>query len=317
MPWAVGLGGNNGKMIEAVVRLIAETVGMAALAINEPMSKHTTFKIGGAADLLVEPGSTNQLIALLRLFKRFNIPYFVMGNGSNLLVGDKGIRGAVVKISNELSNCDVSGTTITAQSGIKLSRLAQTALNNGLTGLEFASGIPGTLGGAVYMNAGAYGGEMKDVVKEVICLDTKTESITRMSAAECSFGYRKSIFTSGEFIITGAVLDLAEGNTDEIRAKMNELAARRNEKQPVDKPSAGSTFKRPEGYFAGTMIDECGLKGTRVGGAEVSTKHAGFVVNIDNATAADVIGVIDKVKAEVKRKFGVELEPEVKLVGEF
>ena len=304
-------------MVEAVVRLIAETVGMASLAIDEPMSKHTTFKIGGPADLIVEPGTTNQLIALLRLFKRFNIPYFVMGNGSNLLVGDKGIRGAVVKISSQMSACDVSGTTVTAESGIKLARLAQAALNNGLTGLEFASGIPGTLGGAVYMNAGAYGGEMKDIVKEVICVDTKNESLTRMPAAACNFGYRKSIFTNGEFIITGAVLELSEGNTDEIRAKMNELAARRNEKQPVDKPSAGSTFKRPEGYFAGTMIDECGLKGTRVGGAEVSMKHAGFVVNIDNATAADVIGVIDKVKAEVKNRFGVELEPEVKFVGEF
>lgn len=304
-------------MIDAVVRLIAETVGMASLALDEPMSKHTTFRIGGPADLLVEPSGTNQLVALLRLFKRFDIPYFVMGNGSNLLVGDKGIRGAVVKLSGKMSACDVSNTKITAQSGIKLARLAQTALNNGLTGFEFASGIPGTLGGAVYMNAGAYGGKMKDVVSEVVCIDTKNQSVIRMTGAECEFGYRKSVFTNNDFIITEAVLKLEDGKVDEIRATMNELAAKRCEKQPVDKPSAGSTFKRPTGYFAGTMIDECGLKGMRVGGAEVSTKHAGFVVNTDNATASDVVELIDKIKKEVKCRFGVELEPEVKLVGEF
>ncbi len=260
-------------MNEAVVRLIAETVGMAAMALDEPMSKHTTFKIGGPADMIVEPTGVNQLIAVLKLLKRFEIPYFVMGNGSNLLVGDKEIRGVVLKLSSLMSECDVDNNCITAQSGIKLSRLANTALNNSLTGFEFAAGIPGTLGGAVYMNAGAYGGEMKDVVKYVMCIDTEKDSAVRFSGKECEFGYRKSIFTNSKLIITGATLQLADGNADEIRARINGLAARRTEKQPVDKPSAGSTFKRPEGYFAGTMIEQCGLKGTAVGGAEVSEKH--------------------------------------------
>lgn len=304
-------------MMEAVVRLIAETVGMSAVSVDEPMSRHTTFRIGGVADVLIEPGSTQQLLAVIGLLKRFDIPYFVMGNGSNLLVGDKGIRGAVIKISNAMSGCDVEGCTITAQSGIKLSRLASTALNNGLTGLEFASGIPGTLGGAVFMNAGAYGEEMKDIISEVTYIDTENVKAVTIPAAECNFGYRRSIFTEKPAIVTRAVLKLKDGNVDEIKAKMNDLSKRRTDKQPLDKPSAGSTFKRPEGYFAGALIQDCGLKGCRVGGAEVSQKHSGFIINADNATAADVTGLIKKVQNDVFDKFGVKLETEVKFVGEF
>ena len=304
-------------MIEAVIRLISETVGMPSVLVDEPMSKHTTFRIGGNADLMIEPGSVNQLIAVLRLLKRFEIPYFVMGNGSNLLVGDKGIRGAVIKLSSEMGVCDVSGVEIKAEAGIKLSRLANTALNNGLAGLEFASGIPGTLGGALFMNAGAYGGEMKDVVADVTYVDPKLEKAVTIPAEECGFGYRESVFKGTDLIITGCTLKLREGDRDEIRGVMNDLSARRSEKQPLDKPSAGSTFKRPIGYFAGTLIQDSGLKGCRIGGAEVSCKHSGFIVNVGGATAKDVTELIEHVRAEVKAKFGVELEPEVRFVGEF
>ena len=300
-----------------VLRLIAEVVGRAAISADEPMSRHTTFRIGGPADILIEPPDTQRLAAVLKLIKRFNIPYFVMGNGSNLLVGDKGIRGAVIKIGNGMSECDTDGTQITAQSGIKLSRLANTALKNGLCGLEFASGIPGTLGGAVFMNAGAYGGEMKDVISHVKYVSSKDCEIHTLTVQECSFGYRKSAFSDGDKIVTEAVLNLENGDMDEIKASMAELSAKRAEKQPIDKPSAGSTFKRPEGYFAGTLIQDAGLKGLSIGGAEVSQKHAGFVINKGGATAADVRALIEEVQNRVMIKFGVHLEPEVKFVGEF
>lgn len=302
---------------ETVVRLIAETVGMASVSVDEPMSRHTTFKIGGRADIIIQPGGANQLLAVVRLLKRFDIPYYVVGNGSNLLVGDRGIRGAVIKIDDKMSNCEVSESMIWAESGIKLSRLASTALNNRLSGLEFASGIPGTLGGAVFMNAGAYGEEMKDILLDVNYIDTKEDKIITIPAKECDFGYRKSIFSDRDAIITGATLKLKEGNVDDIKEKMRDLSKRRTEKQPLDKPSAGSTFKRPEGYFAGALIQECGLKGLRVGGAEVSEKHSGFIINAENATAADVKGLIEKVQSDVYKKFGVKLETEVRFVGEF
>lgn len=302
---------------EAVVRVIAETVGMSAVSVDEPMSRHTTFKIGGSADVIIEPGGASQLLAVVRLLKRFDIPYFVMGNGSNLLVGDKGIRGAVIKISGAMSEYEVSNSDISAECGIKLARLANAALNNGLEGLEFASGIPGTLGGAVFMNAGAYGEEMKDIISDVTYIDVKTEEIVTLPQSKCGFGYRKSIFSDKAAIITGATLKLRNGNPDEIKAKMNDLAKRRTEKQPLDKPSAGSTFKRPEGYFAGALIQDCGLKGCSVGGAEVSEKHSGFIINAGGATATDVRELIKKVQTDVYDKFGVMLETEVKFVGEF
>lgn len=304
-------------MNDVVIKLIAETVGMSAVSVNEPMSRHTTFKIGGPAELMIEPGSPRQLLAVVRQLKKFDIPYFVMGNGSNLLVGDKGIKGAVIKISNSMSACEVNDCTIDAQSGIKLSRIANTALNNSLSGLEFASGIPGTLGGAVFMNAGAYGEEMKDIISEVTYIDTEKEEIVTIAGNMCKFGYRKSIFSESNSIVTGAKLTLTEANAEDVKSKMNELTKRRCEKQPLDKPSAGSTFKRPEGYFAGALIQDSGLKGCRVGGAEVSQKHSGFIINVDKATAEDVRGLIKKVQDEVYSKFGVKMEPEVRFVGEF
>ena len=304
-------------MNDAIIRLIAETVGNANVGVGDFMSSHTTFKIGGAADLIVEPENKNQIAAILGMVRQFDIPCFVMGNGSNLLVGDKGIRGVVIKIANAMSSYEINGETIVAESGIKLSRLANAALGEGLAGLEFASGIPGTLGGAVYMNAGAYGGEMKDVIENVTYIDKKTLEIMTIPCSKCDFGYRRSVFSKSGDVICGATMRLFSDNPDDIKARMTELSAKRTEKQPVDKPSAGSTFKRPEGYFAGTMIQDCGLKGFKIGGAEVSQKHAGFVINSGGATAKDVLDLIEHIKKEVKNKYGVELEPEVKMVGEF
>ncbi len=303
-------------MQETIVRLIEEA-GLCSVVLSEPMSRHTTFKIGGIADMMIEPKSASGLLEAISVLKRFEIPYFVMGNGSNLLVGDKGIRGAVIKISNNMSACEVSENTIYAESGIKLSRLANTALRNELEGLEFASGIPGTLGGAIFMNAGAYGEEMKGIIADVTYIDTDREEIVTIPCDECEFGYRTSIFGKNNAIIVGATLRLKKGNPDDIRAKMNDLSARRSDKQPLDKPSAGSTFKRPEGYFAGALIQDSGLMGCSVGGAEVSTKHAGFVINAGGATASDVAALIEKIQGVVEDKYGVRLEPEVKFVGEF
>lgn len=304
-------------MQETIVRLIEKTAGVSAVVLSEPMRNHTTFKIGGMADMLIEPKSAQEIIDVISILKSNEIPYFVMGNGSNLLVGDKGIRGAVIKISNSMSGCEVSDNIIKAEAGIKLSRLANTALKSELEGLEFASGIPGTLGGAIFMNAGAYGEEMKGIIADVTYIDTDREEIVTIPCDECEFGYRTSIFGKNNAIIVGATLRLKKGNPDAIRAKMNDLSARRTDKQPLDKPSAGSTFKRPEGYFAGALIQESGLMGCSVGGAEVSTKHAGFVINAGGATANDVASLIEKIQGVVEDKYGVRLEPEVKFVGEF
>lgn len=300
-----------------VVDLISKAIGAEKVFVDEPMAFHTTFKIGGSADILIEPANKDEIIETLKILKQFDIPYFVMGNGSNILVSDKGIRGAVIKISKLMQESTCSANTIKAGAGIKLSRIANTALNNSLTGFEFAGGIPGTLGGALFMNAGAYGGEMKDVVKEVTYIDTDTLEINTVSGDMCEFGYRKSIFSRGNTIITDAEIELSKGNYDEIKAKMSELSNRRCEKQPLEKPSAGSTFKRPEGYFAGALIQQSNLMGYRIGGAMVSTKHAGFVINEDKATAEDVLNLIEHIKTVVYKNFKVELEPEVRLVGEF
>ncbi len=302
---------------DEAIKLLAEAIGEDRIKKDEPMSKHTTFRIGGPADLMLEPLNTDGLKSVIAILKKFDIPYFVMGNGSNLLVGDKGIRGAVINISQGFSEYSVNKGVIRAGSGLKLSRLANIAVNNSLTGLEFASGIPGTLGGAVYMNAGAYGGEMKDIIKSVTYFDTEAEEVCTISGEECGFGYRKSIFSEGKKIVTEAVVSLEKGDSAEIKNKMAELCEKRNSKQPVDKPSAGSTFKRPEGYFAGTLIQDAGLKGFKIGGAEVSQKHSGFIINAGGATAKDVCDLIGYVKETVLQKFGVELEPEVKFTGEF
>ena len=300
-----------------MIETMREIVGASKVFSKEPMSKHTTFRIGGEADLLIEPKTVDEIMAVISALTKSHTPYMIVGNGSNLLVSDKGFRGAVVKLGNEFAAASANGTILTAQSGIKLSRLANLALEEELTGLEFAAGIPGTLGGAIYMNAGAYGGEMEQVIQEVTYLDGDG-NVKTIQGTECEFGYRTSIFSKHpDWVILGCKIGLKQGDAKEIRALMDDLAERRISKQPLNFPSAGSTFKRPEGYFAGKLIQDAGLMGVRVGGACVSEKHAGFVVNDKGATAQEVRALIQKIQDEVKTQFGVELEPEVKFVGEF
>lgn len=282
---------------------------------NEPMKNHTSFKIGGPADEFCEVTSEEEIKRLIDYASEKGMSYTVMGNGSNLLVADGGIRGLVIKIARGFDEISVGGEKITAQSGALLSRIASAAYRNSLTGLEFASGIPGTLGGGIYMNAGAYGGELKDVIESVTYLD-HGEIITK-TADMLEFGYRKSSFTDKDYIILSAELKLKKGNPDEIKEKTDDYRQRRTSKQPLDMPSAGSTFKRPEGYFAGKLIEDSGLKGFKIGGAQVSEKHSGFVVNAGGATAADVKALIEHIQKTVKEKFGVEMKTEVKMLGDF
>lgn len=303
-------------MINTVVAMAKGVVGDGNVRINEPMSAHTTFKIGGPADVFVTPRSRSALIAAIKLFRQLGFKYRIIGNGSNLLVGDKGIRGAVIEIGKALGEINISGNTITAQSGVLLSKLANSAARNGLSGLEFASGIPGSLGGAVYMNAGAYGGEMKDVITKVTYLDDNCD-VRELPADKCDFGYRHSFFSDKDYVILEAEMRLVHKNVRVILDDIKELTERRVSKQPIDKPSAGSTFKRPEGYYAAALIEQAGLKGYSCGGAAVSEKHSGFVVNNGGATAEDVMNVIRHVQKTVLEKNGVNLETEVKLIGEF
>lgn len=281
---------------------------------NEPMEKHTTFKIGGPADEFFEAETMEDIFSALEYVNNRNLSIFVMGNGSNLLVSDKGIRGFVLKIADKFSKYEISGEIIKAESGALLSTLSKSAQRSGLSGMEFASGIPGTLGGAILMNAGAYGGEMKDIVKSVTYIENGE---LKKEEKDFGFGYRKSIFQDKNAIIVEAEIKLKKGNPDEIKAEMEEFKKRRVEKQPLSIPSAGSTFKRPEGYFAGKLIQDAGLVGYSVGGAMVSEKHAGFVVNKGGATAQDVMSLILHIQKTVMEKFGVSLETEVKMVGEF
>ncbi|HIV85384.1 MAG TPA: UDP-N-acetylmuramate dehydrogenase [Candidatus Monoglobus merdigallinarum] len=303
-------------MSTAVYRLAEEIVGSGNAKQNEPMSAHTTFRIGGAADMYFTPGSADEIARLVKLLRQHSVPCYIIGNGSNLLVGDKGIRGAVVEIGRGFGDISVSGSVVTAQSGVLLSKLSNFAASKGLSGLEFASGIPGSLGGAVYMNAGAYGGEMKDVVTRVVYLSDECE-VCELSADECCFDYRRSFFSDKNCVILAAEMQLKERDTEAIRADMRELSAKRTAKQPVDKPSAGSTFKRPAGGFAAALIEQAGLKGFSVGGAMVSDKHSGFVINNGGATAEDVVRLIEHIKEKVMEVHGIELQTEVKLIGEF
>ena len=282
---------------------------------NELLKNHTSFKIGGPADEFAEVSSEEEIAELIEYAKEKGIPYTIMGNGSNLLVGDKGIRGLVIKLSKGFDTTEVVGDKIIAKAGILLSKLSNVALENGLSGLEFASGIPGTLGGAIYMNAGAYGGEMKDVIEKVTYLSDG--EIRTAGKGDLDFGYRHSRFSGTEDIVLSAEIQLAKGDTTEIRAKMDDYKERRCSKQPLSMPSAGSTFKRPEGYFAGKLIEDAGLKGKSIGGAQVSEKHSGFVVNTGDATAQDVLDLIKYIQDTVYEKFGVKLETEVKTLGEF
>ena len=282
----------------------------------ESMSRHTTFRIGGPADLFVVPKSVDEIAEVLKICREEKAPYFILGNGSNLLVSDKGYRGVVVQLYRGFGKITVSGEEIHAQAGALLSGIATAARDASLTGFEFAGGIPGTLGGAVVMNAGAYGGEMKDVLKEVTVLTPEGEILT-LQADELHMGYRTSVVKEAGYIVLEAVLSLAKGDPEAIRSRMQELAGMRSSKQPLSYPSAGSTFKRPEGYFAGKLIMDSGLRGYQVGGAQVSEKHCGFVINAGNATAEDVCRLMADVQRIVREKFGVTLEPEVKFLGEF
>ena len=278
---------------------------------NVSMANYTTFKTGGNADMMVCPHTKEELKGILKFFSEIGSPYYILGNGSNLLVSDDGIRRPVICIGKEFSDIEVFEECVTARAGAMLSSVARKAAENMLTGFEFAAGIPGTIGGALIMNAGAYGGEMKDVVEAVSFLGPDGEEFVA-SGEEMEFSYRKSALTDTDCIILGTTLKLKNGNLDEIKAKMAELAAKRREKQPLEYPSAGSTFKRPKGYFAGALIEQSGLKGKTVGGAQVSEKHAGFIINKGGATTSDIIELIEIVKDTVYKKHGVLLETEVK-----
>lgn len=280
----------------------------------EPMNRHTSFKIGGPADIFVSAQSVEELARVIGKAKELGIPYYILGKGSNLLVSDKGIRGVVISILN-LNSVTVSGEEIIAESGASLASVCVAAKENGLTGLEFAYGIPGAVGGALYMNAGAYSGEMSQVVKNAECIDSEGNIIT-LDVDNMCLGYRTSIFKQNGAVITSVTFKLQKGNKDEINAAMEEFLRRRKEKQPLEYPSAGSTFKRPTGYFAGALIEKNGLKGASVGGAMVSEKHAGFVINYNNATAADVKNLMQKISETVFSADGVKLEPEVIFIGE-
>ena len=286
------------------------------ILFHEPMSKHTTFRVGGEADCLIMIHEEQELTKLIRYLNQIEEAYFIVGNGSNLLVGDKGYRGVVLKFDGPMGEVQTKGTVILAGAGALLSKVAAQAKEHGLCGMEFAAGIPGSIGGAVVMNAGAYGGEMKQVVVSVRGLDKEGEILT-MDNDTMEFGYRSSAIRNRPIIVLEVTLQLAAGDAEAIGMRMEELAAQRRSKQPLEYPSAGSTFKRPEGYFAGKLIMDAGLRGYRIGGAQVSEKHCGFVVNRGGATAADIREVIEEVQERVRDRFHVTLEPEIVFLGEF
>ena len=301
---------------KAVMEALMDMVPKENIHIEEPLANHTTFRVGGPTDCLVEIESTEQLRKIQKYLRLIEEPYTILGNGSNLLVGDGGYRGIVLQIGNKMADIRVDGNTITAQAGALLSKTAKVALEHGLTGLEFASGIPGSIGGAVVMNAGAYGGEMKQVITSVTVLDQEGEELV-LDNETMEFGYRTSVIKHRPFLVTEVTFELTPGDSKVIKSTMDDLAARRREKQPLEYPSAGSTFKRPEGHYAGQLIMEAGLRGFQIGGARVSDKHCGFVINTGTASAADVLDVIRHVQQTVKEKFDVDLETEVIMLGEF
>ena len=285
------------------------------IKLDEPMKKHISFRVGGPADILVKPRAEEQIKNIIDFAKKENIPYIVKGNGSNLLVRDGGIRGIVIEITDNFNSYEIEDKIIKVQSGALLSIIGRAALKQNLKGFEFAAGIPGTIGGALAMNAGAYGGEMKDIVKSVRLMDTDG-NIFNFSNEDMKFGYRKSILSKSDYIVLGAEIELEKGNYEEIKEMMKDFSNRRITKQPLNLPSAGSTFKRPEGYFAAKLIDDSGLRGLTLRNAQVSDKHCGFVVNLGDARAMDILDLMYVVKSTVKNKFGVTLEEEVKILGE-
>ena len=301
---------------EAVYEYIRANVPEEDILTEEPMSRHTTFRIGGEAACFIRISSEEQLRKLIPYFENVGVEYFVLGKGSNLLVGDKGYPGVILQISDACQQIEAEENRLQVQAGAALSKVALFAMERGLEGLEFAAGIPGTVGGGVVMNAGAYGGEMKQVVESVRVLSSEGEILT-LDNDTMEFGYRTSIIRNRNFTVLSVTFQLREGNREEIRARIEDFQKRRMEKQPLNYPSAGSTFKRPEGYFAGKLIMDAGLRGFQIGDARVSDKHCGFVVNVGKATARDVTDVIEEVQEKVRERFGVSLEREVIYLGKF
>lgn len=299
---------------EAVIQALKKFVPEENICLQEPMAAHTTFRVGGPADCFLQLENTEQLIGVQRYLNQVGVPFFLLGNGSNLLVSDDGYRGVILQIGQRMGKIEVNDCVITAQAGASLTQVARAAMEHGLTGLEFASGIPGTVGGGVVMNAGAYDGEMSQVVIQVNVVNGEGE-VMELDNATMEFGYRTSTIKSNPFTVTEVVFRLEKGDREQIKARMEELASRRREKQPLEYPSAGSTFKRPRGYFAGKLIMDAGLRGYQSGGARVSDKHCGFVINAGGATAWDVYDVIREVQERVKERFHVTLEPEVLFLG--
>ncbi len=289
---------------------------VGAVLCQQPMARYTSFRVGGPAQYMVLPRDYSQVVGVINYCNAAGIRWYVMGKGTNLLVSDEGVEGVVMVLGENLAEVRLAGTTLTAQAGAALTRLSAIALANSLAGLEFASGIPGTVGGAVVMNAGAYGGEMKDVVRRVLAATPRGE-LVHYSAAELELGYRTSIFQRNGNVVLEVEMELTPGDGEAIQAKIDEYTRRRREKQPLDKPSAGSTFRRPPGHYAGQLIESCNLRGVRLGGAAVSEKHCGFIINDNQATARDIYRLIRKVQAEVKKKHNVDLETEVVMWGKF
>lgn len=301
-------------MKEKIYQELCKVAGSEAVLLDEPMSRHTTFRIGGPADYFIVPETKEQLSDLVKVCRNEQVPYFILGNGSNLLVSDEGYRGVVLQLYKNMCGIRVEGDCIYAQAGALLAQVAKKAQEHSLTGFEFAGGIPGTLGGGAVMNAGAYGGELKDVLEEVTVLDQEGNILT-LPSSSLEMGYRTSIIKEKQYIVLEAVIKLEQGDPEAIAAKMDELKQLRVSKQPLEYPSAGSTFKRPTGYFAGKLIMDAGLAGYSVGDAQVSEKHCGFVINRKNATAEEVKTLMRNVRKIVLEKYGVELEPEVKFLG--
>lgn len=300
---------------DAVINALKKFVPSENIHMQESMAAHTTFRVGGPADCLVEIETQEQLCNIQNYLTQVQIPYVVLGNGSNVLVSDKGYRGVVLQVGKRMSGITVEGDCIIAQAGALLSQVSRVATEHGLTGLEFASGIPGTVGGGVVMNAGAYGGEMSRVVTKVTVINAHGE-ILELDNETMEFGYRYSTIRNQPFVVTEVSFRLKKGNKEEIKAQVDDLTAKRREKQPLEYPSAGSTFKRPEGHFAGALIMDAGLRGYQIGGARVSDKHCGFVINTGNATATDIKDLIQEIQDIVKERFQVDLEPEVIFLGE-
>lgn len=300
-------------MKQSLYSQLVAIVGEPYVKEKEPMSRYTTFHVGGCAEFLVLPETIEQIKEIIQLAKKEEVPYLLLGNGSNMLVSDQGVSGIVIRFQR-FQKMEVNGEEVTAQAGVSLALLGKTACKHSLTGLEFAAGIPGTLGGAIRMNAGAYGGEMKDVVTEVTVL-TEDGVVVELPAEQLGFAYRKSVVEEKNYVVLEVKMKLQQGNEDEIRNYMDQLSKQRREKQPLEYASAGSTFKRPEGHFAGKLIQDAGLRGFAIGDAMVSEKHCGFVINRKNATAKEIVDVMKYVQKEVKDKFDVLLEPEVRFIG--